>query len=371
MKNNESLLEGSLYTLDSMIDSTPSCLKVISSEGKLLKMNPTGLSLIEAENFESVDHANVYDIVEESHREKFKEFNEKVCSGHKGRLVFEIVGLKGTRRWMETYAAPYKLPNGEIAHIAITNDITHLVENEKKIQKQKEILAETSRLSALGQFASGVAHEINNPLFIISGKTSRILRKIQKSEGIDPEELIQELNDIKETTKRIEEIVHNLKEVSGTGGNCKNSSHNLFLLVKKIISLTGERLRNHNIEVAIEIPEDLELKCNPVQISQVLMNLINNSYQAISSSEDEKWLIIKGGIVGNEVCLCITDSGKGISEEVQKEMMNPFFTTKEIGEGTGLGLSISSSIMANHGGRLVFDKFSSNTRFVMHFPLDS
>ncbi|TNE99147.1 MAG: hypothetical protein EP326_08595, partial [Deltaproteobacteria bacterium] len=71
MVKTEALLEGSLYTLDSMIDSTPSCLKVINKDGKLIKMNATGLNLIEAEDFESVDHANVYDIVEESHREKF------------------------------------------------------------------------------------------------------------------------------------------------------------------------------------------------------------------------------------------------------------------------------------------------------------
>ena len=330
-------------------------------------MNSTGLNLIEAENFESVDQANVYDIVEESHREKFKEFNEKVCSGQKGRLVFEIIGLKGTRRWMETYAAPYRMPNGEIAHIAITNDITHLIEKEKAIQKQKEILAETSRLSALGQFASGVAHEINNPLFVISGKASRVLRKLQNGEEYTKEGLIKELSDIKETSKRIEEIVRNLKEISGKGLNCEASPQNVALMVKKIVSLTSERLRVHDINIEINIPDDLELICNPVQISQVLMNLINNSYHAIENSPDEKWIRIKGGVIQNKICLCVTDSGKGISPEVQVEMMNPFFTTKEIGEGTGLGLSISSTIMQNHMGRLIYDELSPNTRFEMQF----
>lgn len=89
-------------------------------------MNKTGLDLIESPNFKSVIGADVYSIVEESHREKYKEFNELICSGKSANLVFEIVGLKGTRRWMETYASPYTLKNGETAHIAITNDITEL-----------------------------------------------------------------------------------------------------------------------------------------------------------------------------------------------------------------------------------------------------
>ncbi|TNF00949.1 MAG: GHKL domain-containing protein, partial [Deltaproteobacteria bacterium] len=221
----------------------------------------------------------------------------------------------------------------------------------------------------LGQFASGVAHEINNPLFVISGKASRILRKLEKGEAYSQDDLIKELTDIKETTKRIEDIVRNLKDISGRGGNCESKVQNVYQMVKKIVSLTHERLRVHDIDLRIDVPEDLELVCNSVQVSQVLMNLINNSYQAIEKSPQDKWIQISSDIKKDKLCLCVTDSGNGINPDVQLEMMNPFFTTKEIGEGTGLGLSISSTIMQNHNGRLIFDDKSPNTKFIMEFPL--
>ncbi len=120
------IVDGLSLNLDPMINQSPSCLKLVSANGKLIMMNKTGLDLIEAEDMDSVLGADVYSIVEESHREKFIKFNEGICSGKSGILTFEIVGLKGTHRWMETHASPYRLSNGKIAHIAITNDITEL-----------------------------------------------------------------------------------------------------------------------------------------------------------------------------------------------------------------------------------------------------
>ncbi len=124
--------------LKSILSSTPSCLKIISKEGRLLNMNPQGLNLIEADDFPSVEGANVYEIVEESHREKYIKFNERICSGYSGSLIFEIVGLRGTRRWMETFAAPYKIDGGEVAHIAITNDISERIKAKHEFDKLLE-----------------------------------------------------------------------------------------------------------------------------------------------------------------------------------------------------------------------------------------
>lgn len=117
--------------LKAVFSNTPSCLKIINKDGALLSMNKQGLDLIEAKDFTSVENANVYEIVKDVHRDNFIKFNEKICSGKSGSLIFEIVGLKGTVRWMETYAAPFKLESGEFAHIAITNDITEKVQRDK------------------------------------------------------------------------------------------------------------------------------------------------------------------------------------------------------------------------------------------------
>ena len=117
--------------LREMIAATPSCLKIVDEEGRLLAMNPQGIQLIEAPDEDSVVGVDVYSLVQEDLRERFIELNRKVCSGQNGHLIFEIIGLEGTKRWMETHAAPYALTNGEYAQIAITNDITEKVGRER------------------------------------------------------------------------------------------------------------------------------------------------------------------------------------------------------------------------------------------------
>lgn len=118
------------FDVENIINKTPSCLKIVSKEGLLLHMNPQGLRLIESPDFESVNGANVYDIVHPEFRDSFIKFNEMICQGNSGSLSFKIVGLQGTERWMQTFASPYQLESGETAHIAITNDITEIHERK-------------------------------------------------------------------------------------------------------------------------------------------------------------------------------------------------------------------------------------------------
>ncbi len=108
----------------------------------------------------------------------------------------------------------------------------------------------------------------------------------------------------------------------------------------------------------------------PTQISQVLLNLLNNSFDAIEERA-EKWIRVRFEINSNKKILIIkvTDSGDGIPNEIVHKMMNPFFTTKDIGKGTGLGLSISKGIIEEHGGHLIYNAQSKNTEFVVELPI--
>jgi PAS domain S-box-containing protein len=128
--------------LNDLVNQTPSCLKIIDSEGRLIHMNQKGLSLIEAESLESVYLAEVYSIIHPDDQEKFIEFNKNICSGGSGRLIFKIIGLKGTVRCMETYASPIELEDGRVGHIAITNDIT-VIEKVRNINHSISLLRES------------------------------------------------------------------------------------------------------------------------------------------------------------------------------------------------------------------------------------
>jgi C4-dicarboxylate-specific signal transduction histidine kinase len=135
-------------------------------------------------------------------------------------------------------------------------------------------------------------------------------------------------------------------------------------IVGSTLELCTERFRNHQIELRVgEIPE-IELVCREVQIAQILLNLLNNAFDAVLQ-EPEKWVALEIVVRPEAIEFSVTDGGAGIPESVRANMMNPFFTTKPVGQGTGLGLSISSGIAEEHAGSLRFDSTAPHTRFVL------
>lgn len=352
--------------IEEMLNASPSCLKIIDKEGKLLKMNRRGLDLIEAENFQQVDHADVYDIVHEEDRENFIKFNEKVCRGEKGSLIFRIVGLKGTLRWMESYAAPFKTDCGRTAHIAITNDITERVHYEEEIKKQEIILKEASKLAALGEMAGGIAHEINNPLMIIRGKAQRITNQIHQGH-LDKESILNDLQKVQETVDRISNIIKGLLIISRRDEEENFQKQNLLELVNSTLSICHEKFKSIGIELTVDIDKDIQISCNPTQISQVIVNLLNNSYDALTGIKEPK-ISITAKVENQKIIISFLDNGEGIPEDVRPRLMDPFFTTKGVGKGTGIGLSISRGIIKSHGGEFYLNDGCENTEFIISLP---
>jgi PAS domain S-box-containing protein len=130
--------------LHQLIDNEPECVKLLDSRGQLLEMNAAGLRMIEAEAIEALLGKCVYDLIDASHRDAFRELTERVCRGERGRLEFEIIGLKGTRRWLETHAVPFREEaTGELRLLGITRDIT---DRRRAEQALRESTADVRRL---------------------------------------------------------------------------------------------------------------------------------------------------------------------------------------------------------------------------------
>ena len=166
---------------------------------------------------------------------------------------------------------------------------------------------------------------------------------------------------------RIAKIIHGLKNYSRNSENDPFENIDVQILLNDTLVLCRNKFSSQMIELKIHCPTDLFIQCKAAQISQVLMNLFGNSFDAIESLA-EKWIQIT--ILQNEdgIQFAITDSGSGINPSILEKIMKPFYTTKPVGKGTGLGLSISKAIAENHGGSLKYLANEKNTTFILELP---
>lgn len=275
----------------------------------------------------------------------------------------------GKLYWVDTTIVPFidESTHKPYQYLAIRHDITALKEAQQIILEQQTKLVTASKLSALGEMAAAITHEINNPLGVILGRVEMLKNLINKN-NTDQETLLRIVDTIEVTGKRIEKIVRSMRYYAHDNESEEFEFASVQEIIEQALDLCSDRFRNHSINLKLKIPkESIFIDCRPTQIFQVLLNLLNNAHDAIQNKEN-KWVELE--LINNQsdVRLIITDSGSGIPSNIQEKMFNPFFSTKEVQYGTGLGLSISSAIIKKHHGTLHFDDQHPFTRFVITLP---
>ena len=224
-------------------------------------------------------------------------------------------------------------------------------------------LIENARLISLAEMASGVAHEINNPLTIINGSCSLLTRAIENKTA-DEETIEKHINKIKSTVFRISKIIKGLQYFSRSAGSEPTTRVNLSEVFTDTLEMSADRFKQNEVSINYNVRQDFFVNANFIQLGQVIINLLNNSCDAIRNLKD-KWIVIDVCTDNNITDIRITDSGNGITESVLAKIFLPFYTTKEIGKGTGLGLSISKGLIEEMGGSLVYDPKENKTSFVI------
>lgn len=243
-----------------------------------------------------------------------------------------------------------------------------LDDNTLTVQMQRQKLESSARLTALGEMAGGIAHEINTPLGTIVLRSEQIGR-ILKKDPPDLENAIKFSGIILSVAKRIEYIVKSLRIVSRTADADSFIRSSLKDIVQETLALSATRLENRGVKIIVdEVREDLQIECKPVQISQILLNLISNAQDAVRDQTEDRWIRIEIAETEDNVRIGVIDSGHGIPTALTDKILLPFFTTKPINEGTGLGLSISKGIAEAHGGSLVYAAEQANTTFYLTLP---
>jgi PAS domain S-box-containing protein len=145
----EQALRESEERFRAIVETTPECVKLVGRDGTLLHMNSPGLQMVGATGAEEVVGKSIYDVIAPEHRDKFRAFNERVCGGEKGSLEFDIIGLGGERRQMETHAAPLRSPDGMLTHLAVSRDVSHRKRSEETLRQHSqrfEMVAEASQI---------------------------------------------------------------------------------------------------------------------------------------------------------------------------------------------------------------------------------
>lgn len=238
---------------------------------------------------------------------------------------------------------------------------------EEELEEQRARAFSSAKFAALGEMASGIAHEINNPMTVI-GLTTEQIKYILSTDEKPKEKSLERLNVISKTVQRVELIIDAMRSFSREAGMDPISPESLKKIIDDTLTFCAERFKNHKVSLEVKLEEEfIMLNCRGVQISQVLLNLLNNAFDAVETLE-ERWIKLEAFRRDHLIVIQVTDSGRGIPEEEWEKIFLPFYTTKPVGKGTGLGLSLSRKIAQDHKGKLTLDTGSSHTRFLLELP---
>jgi C4-dicarboxylate-specific signal transduction histidine kinase len=242
---------------------------------------------------------------------------------------------------------------------------------ERELQKRLEIerrLVVAGKFSALGEMSAGIAHEVNNPLAIISAKASLLIRRIQK--GVAPQEMIKDLDKIVETTERISKIISSVRAFAQMDPLAEMKAVSVGEMIEQVTLSLKAEMDTKRVSFSTEVDGEFFVHCDRDAIVQVILHLVGNALDAIQEI-DVRWVKLKVRPDGDRLLFSVSDSGPKISDEIAEKISQPFFTTKEVGKGTGLGLSVSRGMIEQHGGELILNRSSPHTQFEFTLPLSN
>ncbi len=253
--------------------------------------------------------------------------------------------------------------------IATTTDIN------ENVQKETQLI-QASKLATLGTLASGMAHELTQPLNVIQVASDFFLKKINKGETITNDVLKSLAEEIGSHVDRASKVIKHMRDFARQS-ELTRTRVNINAPIKDVFKVMGQQLRVHQINVELDLDPDLPyIMAEHNRLEQVFINLVTNAMYAMDDKGlrwgNKKWdrlLKIRSYSSGGHVVVTVSDTGKGIPKDIIDKIFEPFFTTRAVGQGTGLGMSISYRIISDYGGTLeVESEVDKGTTFILKFP---
>lgn len=296
-----------------------------------------------------------------------------------GHVTFLMLGLFLALRCLYPLWRPDHVLLGNSAHLLVlvglgVSTIAYYMEVMKErherqleaiLKERNDQLFGQAKYSELGMMSAGIAHEINNPLAIIQAKTTQLLRiHTNPNRAVEVKEGLEQ---ILRTSERINRTIQGVRDFVHQDERIPDEEFTLKSLVDDVLAFCGQRMKNHGINLRFYGLDNFNLRGHKIQLEQVLLNLLNNSFDAIEFLSD-KWIELSVHEMDDTVQMYFKDSGNGIPKEVAERIMEPFFTTKNIGKGTGLGLALARGIVEKHGGSLSYVENARHTTFMVELP---
>ncbi len=296
--------------------------------------------------------------------------NESKYEGEAFSTEYRILteqGVKTIKTMARTYYDEFERP---VRLIGVDIDITTLKDREKAVLKAKEKSLNASKLAAIGELASNIGHEINNPLAIASGNMD-LIKEYLKEKAVLDDWIVSHITNHNDAVNRISEIVSGLRTMVRDESKKHKTPIDVSDLLNKMAAFLREMYEALNISIEISaLEEKLLVQGHNSELQQVLMNLISNARDALEESDEKVIQLAAEKISENELCISVTDSGCGMSPEEIGNIFNIFYTTKPPGKGTGLGLSIAYRVVAAHDGRIeVHSTPGSGSNFKIYLPI--
>ncbi len=372
----QAALAASERRLRAIIQQEPECVKVVDARGALLEMNPAGLAMLEADSLAQARDTGLLQFLLPEHRNAFAALHRTVIAGGHGVLEFEVKGLRGTRRWLETHAAPLVEQEGGVTMLlGVTRDITERKRAEEERRQLDLRLRTAERLEAVGQLAGGVAHDFNNLLSIINNTADLAAEELPPGSAARVD-----LEEIRRAGERAAALTTQLLAMSRE----QSAAPELLDLNTLVHELTPmlARLVREDVDLSVDpCGETCMTRVDRSLLERVLVNLVINARDAVSRGGririrtaalrlgTEGASLLPALAPGDYLRLDVEDNGEGMSPETIARVFEPFFTTKARGHGTGLGLSSAYGTVAQSGGAIgVTSALGSGATFHVYLP---
>jgi PAS domain S-box-containing protein len=339
-----------------MISASPDGIFITDLKGIITEVSNVGLALYGTEDSKDLVGVHFSRFIPPDETNKLEEiFEGTLMDGLAQNIEIKFIKKDKTMLATETSATLLHDTIGRpISYMIIIRDISQ----RKNLEMQ---LIHSERMAGLGEMASGIAHEINQPLLTISMAMDNILFEIDTDEKIEKSYIRKKSDKIFENITRIKNIIDHIRVFSRGHDDFMLTKFNINASIMNAVSMISEQFKHHAIDLQLNLHNQLpELNGNTYKFEQVILNLLANARDALIEKEEkqkvrfDKLIEIRTFEENNLIVADVSDNGTGISDENIKKVMMPFFTTKDPGKGTGLGLSVSYSIIKEMNGTIEF-----------------